>query len=217
MNQNNLNHIGSDEAGKGDYFGPLIVSAVYISSREKEKFKNLKIIDSKQLTTKEIFKIAPILIKNLIYVTAILDNNKYNYYHSKNFNLNTICALMHNEVIIKLKKKINNNYDAIIIDQFTKENKYFECLKGCPEIVEDVLLLPKAENTHLAVAAASIISRYYYLVFLKNLQKKYNLKIPSGSSKKANIIGRKFYYKYGKDELKKITKFHFKNTFNIIP
>ncbi len=213
---NNLNIIGSDEAGKGDYFGPLVVTAVYFTPEKRTTLKKIKIVDSKQLTTKEIYEIGPILIKNLIHVSITIDNKKYNYYHTTHFNLNKICALMHNEVILKIKEKINN-YDLIIIDQFVKKEMYFNYLKGASKKEENITLFPKADNSYLAVASASIISRYYYLKTLEQFEKKYKIPFPSGSGTKTNIIGRKFYYKYGEKELKKVSKFHFKNTFHILP
>lgn len=40
---------GSDEVGTGDYFGPVVVSAVIVSKENEDVLRNLKIQDSKQI------------------------------------------------------------------------------------------------------------------------------------------------------------------------
>ena len=43
-------HIGSDEAGKGDYFGPLVVAAVYADEVALEQLPQAGVKDSKRVS-----------------------------------------------------------------------------------------------------------------------------------------------------------------------
>ena len=54
-------HIGTDEAGKGDYFGPLVVAAVYADEVALERLPQAGIRDSKKLTDASLLKKAEIV------------------------------------------------------------------------------------------------------------------------------------------------------------
>ena len=56
-------HIGSDEVGTGDYFGPICVCASYVTKDDIDWLNSLGVNDSKTLTDERIIKIAPELIK----------------------------------------------------------------------------------------------------------------------------------------------------------
>ena len=74
----NMATIGSDEVGTGDYFGPIVVSATYVSKENISFLTDLGVRDSKKLTDDKIMEIAPLIIKKIPYVTYILDNDTYN-------------------------------------------------------------------------------------------------------------------------------------------
>ena len=80
--------IGSDEVGTGDFFGPIVVTATYVSTKDFEFLKELGVRDSKKLNDDKIKEIAPLIMKKIPYVTTILDNKTYNSYHSKENNMN---------------------------------------------------------------------------------------------------------------------------------
>ena len=42
-------HIGTDESGKGDFFGPLVIAGVLVDEKNAQHFLNLGIKDSKKL------------------------------------------------------------------------------------------------------------------------------------------------------------------------
>lgn len=51
-------HIGSDEAGIGDYFGPITAGAAYITQERIPELKQIGVKDSKSLSDEEILAIA---------------------------------------------------------------------------------------------------------------------------------------------------------------
>src|SRR5690348_2813095 len=51
-------HIGTDEAGKGDYFGPLVIAGVYVDAHSASQLLALGVCDSKQLSDAKILSLA---------------------------------------------------------------------------------------------------------------------------------------------------------------
>ena len=118
------NSIGSDEVGTGDYFGPIVVTASFVSKENIPFLEELGVRDSKKLTDEKILEIVPKLIKVIPYESIILSNKEYNEKYSHNINMNKIKAIMHNKVLSKVKSK-NFNYDYIVVDQFAQPYVYF--------------------------------------------------------------------------------------------
>jgi len=130
--------------------------------------------------------------------------------YSDKINMNTFKALMHNEVLYRLKEKYID-YDYIIVDQFVNPKKYYEYLKDEENVVKDITFMTKAEDKNLAVACGSLISRYTFLLELDKLGEKYDMFLPKGASNLVDEFGVNFVKKYGFDELKKVSKMNFKN------
>ena len=209
--------IGSDEVGTGDYFGPIIVTATLVNKSTRKLLEDLKIMDSKKMTDDKIRRCAPIIMKKLPYVTFTLSNSKYNDWTKKGFNMNKIKTILHNKVLYELSNK-GIPYHKIIVDQFTTPKSYFTYLKqeNITEKVTKITFLTKGESAHLAVAAASVISRYIFLEEIDKLSKHYNLTIQKGANEKVDEIGKQIVSKYGANELYKIAKINFKNTEKIL-
>lgn len=208
--------IGSDEVGTGDYFGPIVVTASYVNKKDIPYLKELKVADSKKLTDDQIRKIAPKIIKKIKYKSLILKNTEYNERHSKDTNMNKIKAIMHNNALNSLKNEINDEIDYIIIDEFTKEKRYYEYIKELPNILKGITFMTKAEDKNLAVACSSIISRYIFLEEFDKICDKYHLPLPKGAGTKVDEIGQELVEKYGKEVLTNVAKLNFSNTSRIL-
>ena len=141
-----INSIGSDEVGTGDYFGPIVVTAAYVSKENIDFLLDLRVKDSKKLTDDMILKIVPEIIKKIPYHTLILNNRDYNKYKNNNFNMNKMKAILHNKVLYAMKEK-NYNYDYIVVDQFEVPKSYFNHIKESTKKVNDILFLTKAQAT----------------------------------------------------------------------
>lgn len=205
------NSIGSDEVGTGDYFGPIVVTASFVSKENIPFLEELGVRDSKKLTDEKILEIVPKLIKVIPYESIILSNKEYNEKYSHNINMNKIKAIMHNKVLSKVKNK-NFNYDYIVVDQFAQPYVYFNYLKESTNVVRNITFITKAEDKCLSVACSSIISRYIFLKEFDKLSKNLNLLLLKGASDKVDEIGVKIVNKYGFDKLNEIAKLNFKNT-----
>ena len=164
----NSSSIGSDEVGTGDYFGPIVVTSCYVAKDDIPFVEGLGIKDSKKLDDSKIIKIAPELIKKIKYKSLIMNNKEYNEKYSSSYNINKIKAIMHNKVLWRMVHEENLDYDYIIVDEFAREARYYEYLEGNPEIQKNITFMTKAEDKNLAVACASVISRY---IFIKEFDK----------------------------------------------
>lgn len=208
----NFSTIGSDEVGTGDYFGPIVVTASFVSKENISFLQELGVKDSKKLTDEKIIEIAPKIIKKIPYVTYVFDNPSYNKFYSENCNMNKIKAILHNKVLCSLIKKDNFNYEKIVIDQFVNSKKYFEYLKEASEKVTNIFFLIKAEDQVASVAASSIISRYIFLKEMKKISEDLGITIPFGAGEQVDLIGKEIVKKFGEEKLHSIAKLNFKNT-----
>ena len=213
----NISSIGSDEVGTGDYFGPIIVTASYVSKDKISYLEELGVRDSKKVTDDKIMKIAPELIKNIPHQTYILTNEEYNEWQKKGYNMNKIKTILHNRVILGLLKQDNFMIDMVVIDQFTSPRSYYGYLKDMNEnVYRKITFTTKAEDKCLSVGCSSIISRYIFLNEMEKLGKSINKVLPLGASTVVDEAGKDIVKKYGKDILNKIAKTNFKNTEKIL-
>ena len=206
----NVNTIGSDEVGTGDFFGPIVVTATYVSKENIDFLIDLGVRDSKKITDDKIKKIAPAIIKKIPYTTFILNNTSYNKNWNEDLNMNKIKAILHNKVLVSMKNK-NYPYEKIVVDQFVYPAKYFEHIKEAKEKVTDITFTTKAEDKCLSVAAASIISRYIFLGEMKKLSQALGMVIPKGAGPNVDEVGMEIVKKYGFDKLYEVAKMNFKN------
>lgn len=210
-----INSIGSDEVGTGDYFGPIVVTASYVSKENIDFLLDLKVKDSKKLTDEQILKIVPQIIKKIPYHTFILKNEEYNNHKNNNINMNQMKAILHNKVLYEVKQK-NYNYDYIVVDQFEPPKSYYKHIYKATKKVTDIFFLTKAEDQCLSVACSSLISRYIFLKEMDKLSHELGITLPKGANPTVDEVGKIIVQKFGKDKLKDIAKLNFKNTDKIL-
>lgn len=205
------NSIGSDEVGTGDYFGPIVVTASFVSKENISFLEELGIKDSKKLTDEKILDIVPKIINVIPYECIILSNKEYNEKYSDGYNMNKLKAILHNKALSNLKNRINN-YDYIVVDQFALEYVYYNYLKESKNVVRNITFMTKAEDKCLSVAVSSVISRYVFLKEFAKISKKVDEFLPKGASTLVDEKAIKIVNKYGFDKLYEIAKVNFKNT-----
>lgn len=207
----NSSSIGSDEVGTGDYFGPIVVTSAYVSKDNIKFLEQLGVKDSKKLNDQKIMEIVPKIISKIPYESIILSNKEYNQKYSEDINMNKIKALLHNRVLNNMKNKIND-YDYIIVDEFAKPYVYYNYLKDCSNVCRNITFLTKGEDKNLAVACASLISRYIFIKEFDKLGESIGFFLLKGASDSVDELGVKIVKKYGFDKLSDIAKLNFKNT-----
>lgn len=207
--------IGSDEVGTGDYFGPITVAASFVEIADFDKLNQLGVKDSKGMKDPEICKIAKQLIKQIPYSLLILPNEKYNSLQSKGMNQGKIKALLHNQALLHLQKKLGATpFDGVLIDQFAEPSIYYRYIADQKEKVagEKVFFHTKAESLHLAVAAASIIARYAFVKEMDKLSIEAGFEVPKGAGAHVDKAAAKLIEIQGVGALNKFCKLHFANT-----
>lgn len=213
----NCSSIGSDEVGTGDYFGPIVVTSCYVNKGDIPFLESLGIRDSKKISDEKILKIAPEIAKKIKYKSIILTNSEYNEkYNNANNNINKIKAIMHNKVLWKMVHEENLNYDYIIVDEFAREARYYEYIKDSANIQKGITFMTKAEDKNLAVACASVISRYLFIKEFDKLCDNLHIPLPKGAGPAVDEIGKEVVEKYGKEKLTEIAKLNFRNTQRIL-
>lgn len=211
----NITSIGSDEVGTGDYFGPVVVCAAYVNIEDIKFLEELKVKDSKQITDDYIRKIAPTIAKKIDYELLVLSNKEYNEKYKIIKNINKIKAIMHNKVLYTLHQR-HSDCNKIIIDEFAKENSYFNYLKEVTNVERNLIFTPKAENKNMAVATAAILARFSFLEIMDKLSDKYHEPLLKGASSEVDKQAERLIEKYGKEVLEDIAKLHFINTERIL-
>lgn len=208
--------VGSDEVGTGDYFGPIVVTATYVKKEDIPFLESLGIKDSKKVTDELILKVVPELIKKIPYRSLILTNKEYNEKYSRAFNMNKIKAIMHNKVLYQIMTELKPAVDYIIVDEFAREARYYDYIKEAQEIQKGITFMTKAEDKNLAVASASMISRYIFLKEFDKLCDEVSLPLPKGAGSDVDKMGEELVAKYGEEKLKEVAKYNFKNTQKIL-
>ncbi|WP_172368951.1 ribonuclease HIII [Sporosarcina jiandibaonis] len=208
-----LSVLGSDETGTGDFFGPVTVAACFVRADQIELVRELGVKDSKQLTDDAMRRIAPDLQATLIHSVLTLGNVKYNEVQQQGNSQGKIKALLHNQALKHVLRKMNGEKpDYILIDQFAQRGVYYNHLKLEPEIIrENVLLSTKAEGLHLSVAAASIIARVAFLEEMDRLSALAGITLPKGAGPRVDEVAARILLKSGTEALKSMTKWHFSN------
>ena len=202
---------GTDESGKGDFFGALVVCGFIVKENYIPDIKKLGVKDCKLLKDTDVIRIAEKLYasyKNNIE-TLILQPAKYNELYAKfrqgNKKLNEMLAWMHARVILNLNEK--HKFEGAVVDKFTSDRVLIGSLKE----MKNMKLIHKVKaEEDIAVAAASIIARYHFLNSIKSISNKFQLEFPKGASAKVIKIGKEFVEKFSKARLNEVAKTHFK-------
>ncbi len=205
-------HIGIDESGKGDYFGPLCIAGVFADDSNMGRLKSIGVKDSKLMTDATILKTAVAIRKEFAHHIVRINPLKYNELYAQFNNLNHLLAWGHATTIenLVLKTSCRN----VLIDQFASEQTVIRALKRKKLEVE--LTQRHRGESDPVVAAASILAREAFLRGLKELGEQYGIILPKGASQLIIKVGKGFVSKYGQSALGNIGKLHFKTTQQII-
>jgi ribonuclease HIII len=201
-------HIGTDESGKGDYFGPLVVAGIFVLDEQKEVLIELGVKDSKKLSDNRVRQIAELLKRGYKHSIVAIGPEKYNQLYEKLRNLNRILAWAHARTIENILEEVSCG--KAITDQFGDRLYVENALMKKGQNIE-LVQMPKAEED-LAVAAASILARAEFLKRMHFLSQDFDIDLPKGSSPLAEEAGLKLVKKHGADILDKVAKKHFKLT-----
>ena len=202
-------HIGVDESGKGDFFGPLCIAGVLVNEKSEKLFTELGIKDSKKISDKKILELEKAIKANAVHSVVAISNGRYNELYANIKNLNKLLAWGHARVIENICE--NNECDYALSDQFGDENLIKSALMKYGRNIE-LRQMVRAESD-IAVAAASILARATYVRKMAEMEQNYGVKFPKGCAQQVKDAAKEFIAKYGKARLSEVCKTHFK-TYN---
>lgn len=207
----NSYQIGTDEVGVGDFFGPLVVAATYVTPENLNLIEKLGIKDSKKLTDTKILEIGPIVEKYFLHEVCLCSPKKLVDLKNNGWNMHKIMANLHNTAQNNLLSKIKVNPSTkIYIDEFSNENLYFKYLvTNKPNL--PIHFETKGESLYPSVACSSVLARYHFLKILEKMNEYFKTEIPKGAGEEVDKTVQKLLRKYSLKDLKPYMKTFFRN------
>ena len=203
--------IGTDEAGKGDYFGPLVVAGVYLDEKTAQEITHLGVRDSKRISDRRIVELAAEIRSRCPHSLVVIGPKGYNRLYGKIKNLNRLLAWGHARAIENLLAEVDCR--RAISDRFGDERFIQRALLQRGRRIE-LEQRPRAEDDP-AVAAASILARAEFIQRLEGLSRQVGVPLPKGATHVVKT-GRQLVEKYGPKILSRVAKIHFKTTQKIL-
>jgi ribonuclease HIII len=205
-------HIGVDESGKGDFFGPLVIAGVYVDGDAVRRLRDLGAVDSKRIGSDErIAKLAAEIrqVRVLAWEVIAIHPERYNQLYEKFGNLNRLLAWGHARIIENLLERVPDCPRAIS-DQFANPAVLQRALQERGRGIE-LVQRTKAESDP-AVAAASILAREAFVGWLKAQGARYGVEFPKGVSELVKQSARKLVEEHGAEILQVLCKAHFRTS-----
>lgn len=209
-------YIGTDESGKGDYFGPLVIAGVLVTDQTVPVLIELGVMDSKKLTDQKIGGLYRDIISvvgekalNVVEIGPAKYNELYDRFKRSGRNLNHLLAWGHATVIENLAVRFPE-CTQVIADQFGNERYIQSQLKEKGRGV--ALYQTHRAEANVGVAAASIVARYRFVQKLRQLSTQYDIVLPLGASALVKQRAKEFVRQHGRDTLGQVAKLHFKTT-----
>ncbi len=210
-------HIGVDEVGKGDYFGPLVVVACFVNEESAKKFLEIGVGDSKKFSDGKIMKMYEQMKDYPYYYPSIVSPGEYNKLIKETKNVGVLLAKQHSKVIEKGLRGLEEKgikCDSVVIDQFSNRESRVKDELGELGKEANFEQYHKGESD-IAVACASVLARGIFLEEMEKMRKEYDFDFPKGAT---HVIekGKEFVKKYGAEELEKVAKVSFKTTRDLV-
>ena len=195
--------LGSDEVGKGEWYGPLVVVCAALDSGDLIELRKLGVKDSKQLSNNEIQRLSKEIQKRKIFwhpliLSPLTYNEQVEIFKKENKNINELLAWAHSAAIKKLIERLEYNSLHVVIDKFDVEKTYRR-LEGIDRKKVKIIQKSKGE-TEIPVAAASILAKDIFNEDVDKMCKAFGMDFRKIDPKEVP-----------KDILRQVAKLHFKN------
>lgn len=200
-------HFGIDEAGKGDFFGPLVIAGTYVEDATTRKLLEAGIRDSKRVSSDARVKDLADQVRQIIgdkWSVVSIGPSRYNDLYQSMGNLNRLLAWGHGQVLSNLSTKVPECPRALS-DQFAHKSlvEREAARRGFSGVLQQ---RPKAESD-LAVAAASILAREAFVSALDRLTQP---PLPKGAGAPVKQRALEIARNEGVTRLEQVSKVHFK-------
>lgn len=203
--------IGSDEVGVGDFFGPMIATAVYFQPSQLPLLSRLNVRDSKKLTDAHMMEIGPALMEQFKSVTVGYAPDRLSDLVEKGISTHKALVQLHNRAQRLLKEKYGLSDDiTVFIDQFEPAPIYRR-YAGDQLIANPLIFSTKGESHYPAIAVASVIARYRFLVYWNRMEKDLGMTIAKGATSVADRCFSECIARNGVERTLRYVKRFFRN------
>ncbi len=203
-------HIGVDESGKGDFFGPLVIAACYVGPEHLAELEGVR--DSKTLTDPVALRLSSQIRRACPHALVAIGPTKYNELYASFRNLNKLLAWGHARAIENVLEQ--HPSDLVISDQFADpallKRQLFE--RGRQIELQSMV---RGERD-IAVAAASVLARAEFLRRLEKLGQEIGMPLPKGASAQVIEAGKRLVASKGREALAGVAKMHFKTAGQVL-
>lgn len=204
--------IGSDEAGKGDYFGPLVTAAVLVSRESEQTLLLSGVRDSKSISDETIRRLKPRIEVACPAATVPIGPKRYNELQNKLRTVNKVLGWAHARAIENILE--SHNCGLAVADQFGDQSYIKSALLERGKGIE--LFQMTHGERDLAVAAASVVARAEFLKRLEMMSFKFSMSFPKGASSEVISVAKEFVRRFGAARLGEVAKLHFRTTKEVL-
>jgi ribonuclease HIII len=204
--------LGIDEAGKGDYFGPLVVAGVRITGGEQAKsLQEIGVRDSKEISVIGVRRVSERILETVgqdnVRVVS-LSPREYEVRRESAGNVNRLLGELDAGIVGELASEV----EVVVVDEFARSAR--DDLE--PFVPGGVRLevRPRAEDD-AAVAAASILARARQLEEIEHLSERVGFRLPLGATHVVDA-GRRVVEELGEGGLAGVAKTHFATTRRVL-
>lgn len=209
-------HMGIDESGKGDFFGPLVIASAFVDEGLVHKLRDMGVRDSKRISSDNVALNMARDIRKLLgdrCAMVTIGPRSYNRMYSKIRNVNKMLAWGHARAIENLLEKVPECPRALS-DKFGPTHQIERALMDKGKKIK-LDQRTKAESD-TAVAAASILARAGFVYALKQMGKQQGFEVPKGASTKVRREAEKLVADKGPGILLETAKCHFQTTDKVL-
>ena len=209
-------HFGVDESGKGDFFGPLVIAGAYVDRVIARKLLDNGVMDSKRIGSDQRIKALAESIRQtpgLVHNVVLIGPERYNELYVRFGNLNDLLGWGHARVIENLLKD-RPDCPRALSDKFANERVILRALIDAGRRIQ-VEQRTKAE-ADVAVAAASILAREKFVLWLENKGRQLGTVLPKGVSGAVKAAAQELVRVHGAEILPKVAKMHFRTSAEVL-
>lgn len=196
-------------AGKEDYFGPLVISAIHVDAWAEAQFSMLGLHDTTPLSDELLLAKAEEIRAICSYTLVTIGPKRYNEAFAKVQRQDSVWAWGNVRAIeTMLEKTKSEKSEMVVARQFGDEAIIEEALgkKG------HQITLEQSTDSQMdsAVVAANIVAEAEYVWYVGQLSQRVGQNLPRGDSDELVItVGREIAAKGGKNALGEVAKLDF--------
>ena len=204
--------VGIDEAGKGDYFGPLVVAGVRVTGGEPAKsLQEIGVRDSKEISVLGVRRLSDRILEVVSPENVrviVLSPREYEVRRAAAGNINRLLGEIDAGIIGELAREV----EVVVVDEFARSAR--DDLESFVPAGVRLEVRPRAEDD-AAVAAASIVARARQLEEIEHLSERVGFRLPLGATHVVDA-GRRILAELGEDGLAGMAKTHFATTRRVL-